>query len=136
MATTATMAQIRAGLVANLSSLGIQSTGYVLAAPTAPNIEIFPSEIDYDQALGRGLDFVDVTVRVTVTVTLDVAAQIKLDEYLAPTGANSVKALIEADKTLGGVVQDVHVQSASGYTLTATQGGLALWCDWSIRVFA
>jgi hypothetical protein len=131
------MAQIRAGLVANLSPLGIQSTGYVLSAPTAPTIEVFPGEIDYDQSLARGLDFVDVIVRVTVSVSLDVAAQVNLDEYLAPSGSSSVKALIESDETLGGVVQDVHVQSASGYVVTQTKdGGAALYCNWTVRVFA
>jgi hypothetical protein len=131
------MAQVRAGLVANLAPLGIQSTGYVLAAPTAPTIEIFPGEVDYDQSLARGLDFVDVIVRVTVSISLDVAAQVKLDEYLAPSGSSSVKALIESDETLGGVVQDVHVQSASGYVVTQTNdGGAALYCNWTVRVFA
>ena len=137
MATTATLAQIRAGIVANLAALGIQSTGYMLAAPTAPTIEVFPGETQYDKAFGRGLDQLTIVVRLTVTVTLDIAAQIKLDEYLAPSGAASVKTLIEAEPTLGGKVQDLRVESASGYQTTATKdGGIALSCDWALRVFA
>jgi hypothetical protein len=137
VATTATFEQIRAGLVANLSSLGIQSTGYMLNAPTAPSIEVFPGEVQYDQMMGRGLDEVIVTVRVTVTVSLDMAAQIKLDEYLAPSGAGSVKTLIETDRTLGGTVKTLQVTQASGYQVSVTKdGGQALSCDWSVRVLA
>src|SRR3989304_2339903 len=127
MATTATLAQIRAGIVANLASLGIQSTGYMLSAPTAPTIEVFPGETEYDKAFGRGLDQLTIVVRLTVTVTLDIAAQVKLDEYLAPSGAASVKTLLESDRTLGGTVQKLDVLSASGYQTTATKdGGIAL----------
>jgi len=135
MATTATLAQIREGLVANLAPLGIQSTGYMLSAPTAPAIEVFPGEISYDAAFGRGLDILVFIVRVTVTVTLDVAAQIKRDEYLAPSGTGSVKTLVESDKTLGGKVQSLRVTEASGYLTTATKdGGIALSCDWTVAI--
>ena len=137
MATTATFRQIREGLVANLASLGIQSTGYMLAAPTAPSIEVFPGETSYDMAMGRGLDEVTVIVRVTVTISLDQAAQIKLDEYLAPSGTNSVKTLVETDKSLGGKVQNLRVTEASGYQVTATKdGGVALSCDWTVVIIA
>ena len=49
-------ADVRAGIVANLSSLGIQSTGYLVSAPTPPVIEVFPGEVDYDSTFQRGMD--------------------------------------------------------------------------------
>jgi len=137
MAVTATLAQIRSGLVANLSSLGIQSTGYMLAEPMAPTIECFPGSVSYDATFGRGMDMVNFVVRVTVTVALDVPAQQLLDTFLAPSGANSVKTLIEADKTLGGTVKSLQVTEATGYRIAETKnGGIALSCDWAVEGYA
>lgn len=137
MAVTATFAQIRAGLVSNLRSLGIQSTGYALASPTAPTIEVMPSGVAYDRAMGRGMDALTFTVRVTVAVTLDVPAQQTLDTYLAPAGAQSVKTMIESDQTLGGVVQSLHVTEASGYEFRDTnEGSIALSASWTVQVYA
>jgi hypothetical protein len=41
------------------------------------------------------------------------AGQAKLDGYLASTGSTSVKAAIEADKTLSGAVQTLRVTTAT-----------------------
>lgn len=136
-ATSYTFKTIRAGFVANLASLGIQSTGYVQGEIMAPTVEVFQGETTYDETFGRGMDTLIVTVRLTVTVTLDVPAQQLLDEYLAPSGAKSVKTLIESDKTLGGAVKGLQVISASGYQLAMHKsGGMALSCDWTVQVYA
>lgn len=137
MAATATFAQIRAGLVANLASLGLQSTGYMLAEPAAQTIEVFPGEVEYDLTFGRGMDSITFIVRITTTVTLDVPAQQLLDGYLAPSGASSVKTLIETDKTLGGVVKDLRVTDATGHQVADTKnGGVALSASWTVDVYA
>ena len=126
---------IREGLVTNLSSLGLQSHGYLLASPTPPTIECFPGEIDYDSTFQRGMDEVMFTVRITVAVTLDVASQMRLDEYLDRSGQNSVKTLLEADRTLGGRVKDLRVETATGHEVSAVEGNHVLSCDWTVRIF-
>lgn len=54
-------------------------------------------------------------IRPTITVltgnTLDRVGQHKLAGYANPTGETSIKAAIEADKTLGGIVDDCFVVS-------------------------
>ena len=61
----------------------------------------------------------DTTYGVTVFASFantDVGTQ-QLDDYLAPSGAKSVPAAIQADPTLGGVVDYCHVASAEGETV-------------------
>lgn len=129
-------ATIRAGLVTALEALHIQSTGYVLSSPMAPSIECFPGPIDYDQAYQRGHDNLTFIVRLTVTTAIDEASQTKLDGYLLPSGATSVKALIETDKTLGGVVKDLQVTECSGYQVAQRGESLLLSADWTVELVA
>jgi hypothetical protein len=130
-----TYASIRAGLVANLAPLGLQSKGYVLGSPSPPTIECFPSGVQYDAAMQRGMDELTWTVRITVALTLDVPAQEKLDQYLAKAGSLSVKALIESEPTLGGSVDDLHVSEATGYQLDPDTGQ-KLSADWTVNLIA
>lgn len=126
---------IRAGIVSSLSSLGVQSTGYLVASPTPPVIEVYPGEVNYDDTLQRGVDTALFMVRVSVATSLDRGAQERLDEYLGRTGAASVKALVEADRTLGGVVKDLRVESATGHQVASVEGTLVLSATWSVRVY-
>jgi hypothetical protein len=126
---------IREALAGSLSSLGIQSSGYLMAAPTPPAIECFPGQTDYDSTFQRGMDEVVFVVRITVSVNLDVGAQMKLDEYLDPTGTSSVKALIEADRTLGGRVKDLRVETVTGHEVSLVEGNHVLSCDWTVRIY-
>lgn len=126
---------IRAGLVASLSSLGLQGSGYLLASPTPPTIEVFPGQTEYDSVFQRGMDEVVFIVRIVVSMTLDQASQMTLDNYLDPTGTSSVKALLEADRTLGGVVKDLRVEEATGHQRSTVEAKEQLSADWSVRIF-
>lgn len=128
-------ADIRAGLVANLAPLKIQSTGYLLQSPTPPAIEIFPGVVTYDRTMARGLDEVLFTVRITVGAGLEQGAQDNLDSYLERTGTNSVKTLIESDLTLGGKVKSLHVEEATGHQVSTVGPGPVLSASWSVRIY-
>ena len=133
----ATFAEIRSGLVTNLAPLGIQSKGYMLTSPSPVSIEIFPGETTYDKSFARGLDEINFVVRITVAISLDVAAQQKLDGYLDPSGSGSVKTLIESDKTLGGKIDNLRVTEATGFQVSvAPEGGQTLSADWTVRIFS
>lgn len=137
------LADIRAGLAANLNTAlsGIQCTGYLLGSPTAPGfeIELHPNGVGFDRAMGRGLDEWFMIVRGYVASNLDLAAQKKLDLWLASSGATSVKAAIEADRTLGINDVDCVVTEATGYrqyTVASAPNVTYLGAEWTIRVLA
>ena len=65
---------------------------------------------DIDNA--RGLDLANVDVIVIVQRFSERAGQNRLDSYLSGSGATSIKAAIEGDRTLGGACQTLRVTSA------------------------
>ena len=131
----ATLAEIRAGLVANLASVG-DAQPYVLDTPPVPCLQIDRvSLIDYDQAYQRGLDYWTLIVRGYVGTQFDIAAQVLLDEWISSTGATSVKAAVESDRTLGGKVQDLTVRTCSGYGYyDLPNHGRTLGAEWTILI--
>ena len=134
------MDRVRLGLAANLNAAipGIQCNGYLLASPTAPGFEIEPGEVQYDLAMARGLDMWTLVVRGYVSDISDIGGQKTLDSWLASSGALSVKAAIQADKTLGGSVSDLRVTTASGYRrygAAANSNVTYLGAEWTVLVY-
>jgi hypothetical protein len=134
----ATLAQIRTGLAANLEAglSGYQESPYFLLNPSPPAIQVVPGGITYDMAMRRGLDELELLVQAFVALTSDIGSQVKLDALLAPTGAGSLKTAAESDPTLGGIVSDVNVVDASGYTTAQGANGPILLCEWSVQILA
>lgn len=141
-----TLTQIRTGLATNLQSLigtsELQVSAYMLANPTPPTIHLYPggqeTAIEYDLAFGRGLDRWSFTVQAFVPLSsADTDSQQTLDAYIAPAGAQSVKAALESDSTLGGLVANVNVVSCTGYRVYVREGGTpVLGAEWLVEVLA
>jgi len=127
---------IRAALATCLRQLdGVQVSEYLLGNPTAPGfeIDIDPEGVNWDQAMGRGLDEWWFLVRGFVAQATDVGAQKKRDEWIG-----TVKALIEADRTLGGACQACRVVKTvprSFGTATATNTTYT-GAEWRVKVMA
>lgn len=134
----ASFTDIREALAANLASVtGLQENAYVLSQPTPPAAEVMPAPIEYDRAFGRGLDRLNFIVRVFVGFTQDIGAQKRLDSMLASTGAASIKTALESDKTLGGLVDDLHVTGTSGYQLFSRAGSApVLGAEWQVTILS
>lgn len=133
----ATMAQIREGLAVNLSTIsGVQVSAYMLAAPTPPAIHIVPPAVEYHLAMQGGLGRLTFTVQAFVAFGTDIGAQKLLDTMRAPTGTQSVKAALEADRTLANVVKDLLVRSSDEPVIVTlpTSGTQLLSCDWTVTV--
>lgn len=73
--------------------------------------------ITFDEAQNRGLDQGEIDVIVIVSRMNERGAQDKLDGYLAGTGAGSLKAAIEADRTLAGALATLRVIRAAPITI-------------------
>jgi hypothetical protein len=129
---------LREALAANLDTIpDVQASAYVMANPTPPMIQVLPAGIGYDRTMGRGHDDVTFTVQAIVALTLDVGSQKLLDRLCENAAPYSVKAAIEADKTLGGACQDLHVTEASGLQVVEVQtGGARLVVEWTVLILA
>lgn len=133
-----TVSDLRTALAANLSSIvGVQQSAYMLANVTPPAIEVTLGEVQFDDAMSRGLDSWRFVVRAYVGNVSDVGAQKVLDKMIDPSGATSVKAALETDRTLGGKAEDLRVLSASGYQVYGRPNGPdLLGCEWQVDVIA
>lgn len=60
---------------------------------------------DYRMSFGRGHYEFDVAVTVLVSAVIDRAGQRRLMAYSSQTGTKSIRAAVETDLTLGGVVE-------------------------------
>lgn len=134
----ASLTDLREGVAANLASItGLQQSGYMLSNPTPPCAEVEPGPIAYDKAMQRGLDRYQLTVRVYVAFSTDIGAQKRLDEFLESTGATSIKAAIESDRTLAGACDALRVTGCTGYRAFTLPGGrIALGAEWTVEIFA
>lgn len=137
------LALIRAGLVTNLNTLkstyqDMQILPYVLSNPTLPVIWVKPTPgavTEYHQAMRDGQETWSMTVQAFVAGGGDKAAQIVLDELLDTSGGHSLKAAIEADKTLGGATDDLIVRRCSSYQeYQRTDGTLVIGADWIVEI--
>lgn len=129
--------EIRQQLADSLTVIpGLQASPFLLANPTLPSAQVTRGAVQYDQAMQGGVHRPNFTVTVYVALLSDIGSQQLLDRYLADAGTYSVKQALEADRTLGGLVQDLHVTGATGEQPYAReQGGPVLGSDWTVEVW-
>jgi len=99
---------------------------------------MFPGPVSYDQAMHRGMDTWEFTLRVMIGNVGDIGPQNLLDELLEPTGTTSMKAAVEQDNTLAGLVYDLSVTDCTGYRQYVPTPGSApvMGADWTLRILA
>jgi len=95
-----------------------------------------PDTIEYWGGFAGGNVQQTFTVTVIVGRTSDRAAQKTLYTYSAYDGASSVRAAIEADRTLGGVAQTSIVNSAGNIRMLQQADATYLAIDFNITVHA
>lgn len=104
---------VRAGLATRLDTItGLRAFEYVPDSLAPPAAVIEPLEVDYHEAMQNGLDQYRAFVLVIVGRMSDRSSQARLDAYVTSSGASSVKAALEADKTLGGACSTLMVINA------------------------
>lgn len=135
----ATLAQIREGLRANLAAYlepDVQVSAYMLDNGTYPSVQVNgPDDGTYDLTMQRGLDHMTIVVQGLVGSHTDIGRQKQLDEWLAPTGSSSVKAAIESDATLAGLVVAARVVRFNGYRIySLPNSGPVLGAEWFVSV--
>lgn len=112
------IADLRQGIAQNLSKIvGLRTAETIPDNPNPPIAVVSLNKVAYNKTFqtSAGFSEYDFTVTVIVSRVSERNAQEKLDAYCAPTGATSIKAAIEADRTLGGAAYDVRVTDLTAY---------------------
>jgi hypothetical protein len=131
------LADIREAMKTALSVIpNVQPAAYKPGNPTYPCVFVFgPDEVDYHQAMRSGLTGWSLVVMALAGANLDEVKFRQLDPLISETGESSVKAALEADTTLGGLVNQLVVRKFNGYR-TYTFDQLVWGCDWTVDVYA
>lgn len=97
---------------------------------------IYPSDarIDFDQTYGRGNDLIVATLQLLCSRADDREGQRMLNGYLRGSGAASVKAAIEADKTLAGACDSLHVAAMTGIRAYEIGKVWYVGAEWTVRI--
>jgi len=137
MSSTTTVSQIKTGLAANLATVsGLRAYAYQPDNVNTPFAWPLLDSIQYNGAMGGGLITHKFTVSVVVGRSAERTAQSLLDGYLSYAGTNSIRAAIESDRTLGGVVQDLIVESANNISTLEANDATYLAIDFVVTVYA
>jgi hypothetical protein len=110
---------VRDGLKTRLQTItGLRAFDLIPEVPTPPCAIVGQLDFTFDIDNARGLDQANVDIYVIVQRFDARSGQDKLDAYLAGSGAGSIKAALEGDRTLGGAVQTLRVLSAESGTFS------------------
>ena len=108
---------VRANLKTAIAPVVSRVFDYIPDQVPTPCAVVGNITITFDEAQNRGLDQGEVDVIVIVSRMNERGAQDKLDGYLAGSGVGSLKAAIEADRTLAGALATLRVIRAAPITI-------------------
>jgi hypothetical protein len=111
------LAAIRDAVKTTLESTIASLTAYdtVPEASNLPAACVVPDTADFDIAMGRGTDTWTFDLYVLVSSADMDLAQDQLDGFVTGAGANSIRAVIYANQTLGLSQVNAHVSRMSEY---------------------
>ena len=111
------VSDIRDGVKKNLSSIDdLRTYDIIPDVIVPPCVVVGQLDFTFDLNNARGLDQANLDVFVIVQRFSERTGQNKLDKFLAGSGAYSIKAAIESDRTLGGACDTLRVTSAESGT--------------------
>lgn len=134
---SATVTQIKQGIATALATIpGLRSYAVQPDNLNPPFAWPMLDTVTYNGAMRGGLITHVYTVTVVVGRAAERTAQNALDGYVSYDSATSIRAALEADRTLGGVVQNLLVESANNISTTEGNDTTYLMVDFRIMVYA
>lgn len=131
----ASVSELRTALAAAMGEIsGLRTSATIPDAPRPPIAVVMPERITYDMNARRGADTFFFTVMLIVGRADDRAAQNNIDGYLV--GTSSIKAAIEADRTLGGKANTCRVTEMNNYAAVPIGETLYLAAQFTVEVVA
>ena len=132
----ATVSQVADGLKARLATIsGLRTFSYQPEQLNPPIAFPVLTSINYHRAFAGGDIETYWQIRVVVGRYLDRTAHALLDEFLSYDGAKSIRAAVEADKTLGGVAQTLVLSSGADISSLSQDGAEFLEIQLSLTVY-
>lgn len=133
----ATVSELRTGLATRLATItGLRTSATIPDQLNPPIAVVSLDTITFDQAFQRGLDEYQFTVTVIVGRVAERSSQTRLDGYLDPSGAGSVKTAIEGDRTLGGKASTLRVTDMTGISTVSIGDATMITANFSVVVYA
>lgn len=132
----ATVKQASDGLVAALQAIGVRAYSRPADITAAPCAFVLLEAVDYQNAFALGDPQMDFTVTAVASRTSDRNAYDRLSAAVSATGSSSIRAAIEADRTLGGVCQTLLVERADNIRMISQGDQSYLAVDFSVRIHA
>lgn len=104
---------VNLGIATNADAIsGLSCYGMKPDTIVEPCFYPWDTDIEYDEAMGRGQDKISGTWHLLVSKADDEAGQAVLNSFLKGAGTGSLKAAIQADRTLGGECVTLRVTRA------------------------
>ena len=134
----ATISQVKEGLKNAINSVaGLRAFDYQPDQVNPPFAWPTLDTITYHQTgMAAGGVVMNFTVTLVVNRASERTAQDQLDQYMAWDGKKSLRKAIEADRTLGGVCDDLIVTNAENLTNIDANDTLYLAVDFKVTVYA
>lgn len=107
------LADIREAIRARLADVGLRGNGYQTDALNTPHAMLGFEIPDYDMVFQGGAVTLPFTIWIFDQRADEIAAQKRFDEWLLPTGQQSVRAALHDDDTLDGLCDYVWVKSSA-----------------------
>lgn len=102
-------------------------------ALSSPAAVVIRRQTEFDPTFDLAAE-ATLAIKVLVAVGSEDAAGEDLDDYVAPAGALSIRAALEGDPTLGGLVDYLHVATAEGEEITTYKGNDYLSTDLTLVI--
>lgn len=134
---SASIADLASGLETRLATItGLRVFDHVPDVFAVPCSFVLPESVSYWNDFSGGLVEVPFTVTVVVGRSSERASQKSLYAFMSYSGDKSVRAAIEADRSLDGVCQTLLVDSASNIRMVSQGDADYLAVDFSVTVHA
>ena len=133
----ATVSEVSVALRDALKSVpGLRVVEYIPDSLNPPMATVGVDTVVFHGAFGAGNPRYVFTVSLVVARASDRTAQKRLDDYLSYSGAQSIRAAIEKDPTLGKCVQTCQVVSGGNITNINVNDVIYLSMEFTVEVYA
>jgi hypothetical protein len=131
----ATLGEIAEGLAEAVATVkGVRTYDHVPDVWATPCAYVMPDAVDYWNGFAAGNVEATYTVTLIVGRTAERHAQKALYEFMSYSGTRSVRAAIEADRSLKGRVQTLLVERADNIRMISQGDASYLACDFRCRI--